>query len=88
MVEIYDKDHIIFMAPLSRQDEFYVEETQEPELGSADNLEESETHNSDSEAVDSTVTEDDNVLHEESLNNGPINDSDDSSGSSFEELQH
>lgn len=44
MVEIYDEDHIIFMAPLSRQDEFYVEETQDPEISSADNLEESEAH--------------------------------------------
>ena len=44
MVEIYEKDQIIFMAPLSKQDEFYVEETQEPEMSSADNLEESETH--------------------------------------------
>jgi len=88
MVEIYEKDQIIFMAPLSKQDEFYVEETQEPEMSSADNLEESETHNSDSDAIESTLTEDDNVQHEASLNNGPVNDSDESSGSSFEELQH
>jgi len=88
MVEIYDEDHIIFMAPLSRQDEFYVEETQDPEISSADNLEESEAHNSDSEAVESTLTEDDNIPQEELLNNGPVNESDDSSGSSFEELQH
>ena len=43
MVEIYDQNQIVFMAPLSRQDEFYVEETQEPEMSSADNLDESET---------------------------------------------
>lgn len=31
MIEIYDKDSILFMTPLSRQDEFYVEETEEEE---------------------------------------------------------
>ena len=31
MIEIYEKDCIIFMAPLSKQDEFYVEEAQEAE---------------------------------------------------------
>lgn len=35
MIEIYEKDQIVFMAPLSRQDEFYVEETQEPDLTSS-----------------------------------------------------
>ncbi len=41
MIEIYEKDQIVFMAPLSRQDEFYVEETQEADLTSS-TLEESE----------------------------------------------
>lgn len=35
MIEIYEKDCIIFMAPLSKQDEFYVEETQEAEIASS-----------------------------------------------------
>lgn len=87
MVEIYDVDQIIFMAPLSRQEEFYVKETQEPEIGSADSLDESETHNSDSDAAEATLTEEDNNEHANQLNNGPIDD-DDSSGSSFEELGH
>ena len=43
MIEIYDKEEIIFMSPLARQDEFYVEETQEQELSSASNLDDSET---------------------------------------------
>jgi hypothetical protein len=29
MIEIYENDKIVFMSPLSRQDEFYVEETLE-----------------------------------------------------------
>lgn len=41
MIEIYDNDRMVFMAPLSRQDEFYVEETQEAELSSS-TIEESE----------------------------------------------
>jgi len=86
MVEIYDHNQIIFMAPLSRQDEFYVEETQEPEMSSADNLDGSETQISDSDVDDDNL---ENVEHEEPLINGPIDDIDDnSSGSSFEELQH
>lgn len=85
MVEIYDQNQIVFMAPLSRQDEFYVEETQEPEMSSADNLDESETQNSDSDGVDDNV---EGVEHVEPLNNGPIGDNDDCSDSSFEELQH
>lgn len=35
MIEIYDKDYIIFMAPLSKQDEFYVEEAQEIDVPSS-----------------------------------------------------
>ena len=42
MVEIYDNDNIYFMAPLSRQDEFYVEETQETDEGNSSANEESE----------------------------------------------
>lgn len=41
MIEIYESDKIVFVAPLSRQDEFYVEETQEAELTSS-TLEESD----------------------------------------------
>lgn len=41
MIEIYENDKIVFVAPLSRQDEFYVEETQEAELTSS-TLEESD----------------------------------------------
>lgn len=43
MIEVYDNTSIIFMAPLSRQDEFYVEETQEGYLANSI-LEESEHH--------------------------------------------
>lgn len=31
MIEIYESDKIVFMSPLSRQDEFYVKETEEEE---------------------------------------------------------
>ena len=32
MIEIYYQDNILFIAPLSRQDEFGVEETQETDI--------------------------------------------------------
>ncbi len=35
MIEIYENDKIVFMSPLSRQDEFYVEETLEAELANS-----------------------------------------------------
>jgi len=35
MIEIYENDKIVFMSPLSRQDEFYVEETLETELANS-----------------------------------------------------
>lgn len=35
MIEIYEDNRIVFAAPLSRQDEFYVEETQEADLTSS-----------------------------------------------------
>ena len=40
MIEIYDKDQILFMAPLSRQDEFYVEETQDDDRANNSTVEE------------------------------------------------
>ena len=48
MIEIYDKDSILFMTPLSRQDEFYVEETEEEEDDRVNStLEESEKEGSE-----------------------------------------
>lgn len=45
MIEIYENDKIVFMSPLSRQDEFYVEETLEAELTNS-TIEESENQGS------------------------------------------
>jgi len=91
MIEIYDNNNIIFMAPLSRQDEFYVEETQEIDGNSSAN-EESENQGTDSEPVEEiaqtpTSAEDDDQSEKPEMN-GLLEENDDSSASSFEELQH
>lgn len=109
MIEIYDKNNILFVAPLSRQDEFYVEETEEEDKAtSQDESEKEGVHwpfewlflsvmNTKvlcrwidiSEPVNEDLTRSavgHDFVHPET--NGPIDDSEESSGSSFEELQH
>lgn len=107
MIEIYDSDKIVFMAPLSRQDEFYVDETQEAELTSS-TLEESDNQGDKDETnsfpktrrlrknpilIDSEQGPEPNHSEQENGTerlgmNGPMEESEDSSGSSFEELNH
>jgi len=87
MIEIYEKEWIIFLAPLSKQDEFYVEETQEADIASSA-LEDSENQASEPESVqEEDHTNNDAGSYVPPLN-GAADDSEDSSGSSFEELNH
>lgn len=80
MIEIYKGDEIIFMSPLSRQDEFYVEESHEEPNSNVED---------ESQMEDNQTEEPAGVAAE----NGPISGVSDeevesSAGSSFEELQH
>jgi len=88
MIEIYTDKEIVFMSPLSRQDEFYVKEMAEQEYGSQpeDSDIQAEGEELTSEGEENGEMQDNN--EEAALPNGSVEENDDSSGSSFEELQH
>lgn len=87
MIEIYEDDKIVFMSPLSKQDEFYVKETQEEELtNSAAEENQEETQESIHQQINHSNDKQEET--EKSQMNGVMEDSDESSGSSFEELTH
>ncbi|KAI9556996.1 hypothetical protein GHT06_016790 [Daphnia sinensis] len=87
MIEIYEDDKIIFMSPLSKQDEFYVKETQDEELTNSA-AEENQEEEQELSHHEITHSNDQQEETEQSQMNGVMEDSDESSGSSFEELNH
>lgn len=97
MIEIYENDHIVFMVPLAKQDEFYVPEAKEDnsdeERTTSDGIQEISSHSDNislltDKSVENPLSGDgspvsDNLTMPKSSTNGTP---DDSAGSSFEEL--
>ncbi|XP_046440383.1 testis-expressed protein 264 homolog [Daphnia pulex] len=89
MIEIYENDKIVFMSPLSRQDEFYVEETLEADELANSTVDVSENQDSELAQEPSHHQYDHTEDEQEEIEKTEINGVEDSdSGSSFEELNH